>query len=168
MILGCSGLKLTASEKAFYGAERPWGFILFARNISERNQLTDLICELRQSVSRPDAPVLIDQEGGRVQRIKPPMVQNYPPAAKIGGLHARDREKGLRAAWIMARLHAFDLSRFGISVNCAPVLDVPDRDGHQAIGNCRCRTWQADHGWPDGRWRPAGDQAHARSWPCNG
>lgn len=135
MILGCSGLKLTESEQAFYRAERPWGFILFARNISERNQVTDLICELRECVGRPDAPVLIDQEGGRVQRIKPPLVQDYPPAAKIGALHVKDRELGLRAAWIMARLHAFDLSRFGISVNCTPVLDVPDRDGHQAIGN---------------------------------
>jgi beta-N-acetylhexosaminidase len=134
MILGCSGLKLTEDEKAFYRGERPWGFILFGRNISEPQQIADLTAEMRDCVGR-DAPVLIDQEGGRVQRIKPPILQAYPSAAVIGALYDENREKGLRAAWLMSRLHAFDLTRFGIDVDCLPVLDVPVEGASNVIGN---------------------------------
>jgi len=134
MILGASGLGLTPDEIAFYRDERPWGFILFARNVGEAAQLRDLTAAMRDCVGRPDAPVFIDQEGGRVQRLRPPLAPNYPPAAALGELHRRDREAGLRAAWLMSRLHAFDLMRCGVDVDCLPVLDVPVEGAHDVIG----------------------------------
>lgn len=135
MILGCSGLTLTDDEIALYKAERPWGFILFGRNIGDAQQITDLVASMRNAVGRPHAPVLIDQEGGRVQRIRPPILQSYPNAQALGEIYVRDREKGLRAAWLMSRLHAFDLMRFGINVDCLPVLDVPVGGASNVIGN---------------------------------
>lgn len=135
MILGVSGLVLTDEERAFLAAERPWGFILFARNVSEPQQIRTLVGALREAVERPDAPVFIDQEGGRVQRLRPPIAQDYPPAAELGALYAREREAGLRAAWLMSRLHAFDLAALGITADCLPVLDVPVEGAHDVIGN---------------------------------
>jgi len=135
MILGCSGLTLTQEEIALYKAEQPWGFILFGRNIGDAQQITDLVASMREAVDRPDAPVLIDQEGGRVQRIRPPILQSYPNAQALGAIYLRDREQGLRAAWLMSRLHAFDLMRFGINVDCLPVLDVPVEGASNVIGN---------------------------------
>jgi beta-N-acetylhexosaminidase len=135
MILGCSGTVLTEDEIALYRTERPWGFILFARNLVDPQQIRDLVAAMRDCVGRPDAPVLIDQEGGRVQRIRPPMIEKYPPAAALGALYEADREKGLRAAWLMSRLHAFDLMRLGINVNCLPVLDVPVEGASNVIGD---------------------------------
>ncbi|KQQ46639.1 beta-hexosaminidase [Rhizobium sp. Leaf311] len=135
MILGCSGLTLTQDEIALYKAERPWGFILFGRNIGDAQQITDLVASMRDAVGRPDAPVLIDQEGGRVQRIRPPLLQSYPNAQALGEIFLRDKVQGLRAAWLMSRLHAFDLMKFGINVDCLPVLDVPVEGASNVIGN---------------------------------
>lgn len=135
MILGCAGKELTREEIDLYRSEAPWGFILFARNLSEPEQIRDLVAAMRDSIGRPDAPVLIDQEGGRVQRIRPPLAQQYPPGAALGALYAQDHGKGLRAAWLMSRLHAFDLTKLGITVNCLPVLDVLVEGATQAIGN---------------------------------
>ncbi|MCA1365996.1 beta-N-acetylhexosaminidase [Bradyrhizobium sp. BRP14] len=134
-ISGCKGLSLTAEERSFFAGERPWGFILFGRNIGEEQQIRDLVDALRDSIGNPKAPVLIDQEGGRVQRIRPPLVQQYPSGSAIGEIYRRDSEMGLRAAWLMGRLHAFDLMRFGITVDCLPVLDVPVPGSHDVIGN---------------------------------
>jgi len=135
MIMGAAGQRLTTEEQAFYRAERPWGFILFARNISELEQIRDLVASMRDAVGRPDAPVFIDQEGGRVQRLRPPLAPNYPHAAALGSIFAKDREAGLRAAWLMSRLHAFDLLKLGITADCLPVLDVPVAGAHDVIGN---------------------------------
>src|SRR5919197_548260 len=134
VILGCAGKARSADERAFYRDERPWGFILFARNIGEPSEIADLVASLRDSVGRPDAPVFIDQEGGRVQRMRPPTAPNYPSGAALGALYRADREAGLRAAWLTARLHAFDLARFGIDVDCLPVLDVPIEGASDVIG----------------------------------
>lgn len=134
VILGCAGKSLSADEAKFYRDERPWGFILFARNIGEPNEIADLVAGLRDSVGRPDAPVFIDQEGGRVQRLRPPLAPNYPAGSALGALYRADRKAGLRAAWLMARLHAFDLLRFGINVDCLPVLDVPIEGASDVIG----------------------------------
>jgi beta-N-acetylhexosaminidase len=134
MILGAAGLALTPGEIAFYRDERPWGFILFARNVGEAAQLLDLTAAMRDCVGRPDAPVFIDQEGGRVQRLRPPLAPNYPPAAALGELYRRDCGAGLRAAWLMSRLHAFDLARCGVDADCLPVLDVPVEGAHDVIG----------------------------------
>ena len=139
MILGAAGTRLTAEETAFYRGERPWGFILFARNIAEPQQIRDLVAEMRDCVGRPDAPVFIDQEGGRVQRLRPPLAQSYPPAASVGAVYRADAEAGERAAWLMARLHAFDLASYGITADCLPVLDVPIEGAHDVIGN---RAWE--------------------------
>ncbi|MCF6370719.1 beta-N-acetylhexosaminidase [Rhizobium halophilum] len=135
MILGASGAVLTADEIALYRDERPWGFILFARNIQEPAQITDLVASMREAVDRPEAPVLIDQEGGRVQRIRPPIAEKYPSPAELGALFRADREQGLRAAWLMSRLHAFDLLKLGINVDCLPVLDVPVKGANNVIGD---------------------------------
>ncbi|MGD9916029.1 MAG: glycoside hydrolase family 3 N-terminal domain-containing protein, partial [Rhizobiaceae bacterium] len=134
MILGCSGTRLTQEEKEFYRRERPWGFILFARNVGDRQQLRDLAAEMRESVDRPDAPVFIDQEGGRVQRLRPPIAPNYPAGQAVGALYRQDREAGLRAAWLLSRLHAFDLRDCGLSSDCMPVLDVPVEGANDVIG----------------------------------
>lgn len=135
MILGCLGHRLTADEKAFYRDEQPWGFILFGRNIGEAEQVKDLVAEMRETVGGRNAPVLIDQEGGRVQRIREPIAPRYPSGAELGALYDVDPEKGLRAAWLMSRLHAFDLYRLGINVDCLPVLDVPIAGASNVIGN---------------------------------
>ncbi|HEU4986475.1 MAG TPA: beta-N-acetylhexosaminidase [Rhizobiaceae bacterium] len=135
MILGLSGAQLTKEEVTFFRGEMPWGFILFARNVKEHNQLSDLIEAIRDCVGRPDAPVFIDQEGGRVQRMRPPLAPDYPSAAALGELYRRDREAGLRATWLMSRQHAFDLSRYGITADCLPVLDVPLEGASDVIGN---------------------------------
>jgi beta-N-acetylhexosaminidase len=134
MILGCAGKSLTREEVRFYRGECPWGFILFARNIGEAEQIRDLVDEMRDCVGRADAPVFIDQEGGRVQRLRPPLAPNYPSGAALGDLWRDDHDAGERAAWLMARLHAFDLLRLGITADCLPVLDVPIEGASDVIG----------------------------------
>ena len=135
MILGCAGRRLSADEEAFLAAERPWGLILFARNIGEAGEIADLTARFRQIVGRDDAPVFIDQEGGRVQRIRAPIAPDYPSGALLGALYRKDREAGLRTAWLMSRLHAADLRPLGITADCLPVLDVPARGAHDVIGD---------------------------------
>jgi len=134
MILGCSGPVLTPDEQAFFREQQPWGFILFGRNCISASQITDLVASMRETVGGRNAPVLIDQEGGRVQRIREPMCPRYPSGSDIGAIYRADPEKGLRAAWLMSRLHAFDLSRYGINVDCLPVLDVPVEGASNVIG----------------------------------
>ena len=95
MIVGCAGQELSVDEVAFLRAERPWGFILFGRNIATAHQVRALVDGFREAVGRADAPVFIDQEGGRVQRLRPPLAPNYPPAAEFGEIYARDRAEGL-------------------------------------------------------------------------
>ncbi len=135
VIIGVSGTELTADERAFYAEHKPWGFILFARNLKEENQIKDLNAALRDSIGNPDAPVFIDQEGGRVQRLRPPLAPNYPPASTLGDIYRRDRHAGLDAARLMSRLHAVDLKKFGFTADCLPVLDVPVPGASSVIGN---------------------------------
>jgi beta-N-acetylhexosaminidase len=134
-IAGCSGLKLLRDEARFFGDEPPWGFILFGRNVLERAQIEDLVSGLRDSVANPHAPVFIDQEGGRVQRLRPPLAPNYPAGSALGAAFRHDEEKGVRMAWLLSRLHAFDLLPLGINADCLPVLDVPVAGAHDVIGN---------------------------------
>ncbi len=135
VILGASGTVLTPDEKAFFRDERPWGFIVFARNIENAGQLRDLAAAMRDCAGRPDAPVFVDQEGGRVQRLRPPLAPNYPTGAALGAAYRRDAAAGRRAAWLMSRLHAFDLLRCGLNADCLPVLDVPVEGAHDVIGD---------------------------------
>lgn len=132
-ICGCVGLALNDEERAFLREEDPWGLILFKRNISDREQVRALTRSFRECVGRADAPVLIDQEGGRVQRMAPPHWRAYPAAAAIeGGLKPSPAEA---AARLIGRLIAADLAEVGITIDCAPVLDVADSLTHAAIGN---------------------------------
>lgn len=143
-ISGCAGLVLTADERAFFARERPWGLILFARNISTPDQVRALVQDWRAVVGDADAPVLIDQEGGRVRRLRPPLVADYPAGAVYGRLHASDQAQGLRAARAGARLIAADLADLGITVNCAPILDVPTPVTSDVIGDRAYATDPAD------------------------
>jgi beta-N-acetylhexosaminidase len=134
-ITGISGLELSAAEREFIRAERPWGFILFKRNIDTPAQVTQLVAELRSAVGIPDAPVLIDQEGGRVQRLGPPNWPVYPPGAVFDALYEIDPALGLVAARLSARLIADDLIQLGITVDCLPLADVPVEGADAVIGN---------------------------------
>ena len=131
-ILGLAGTVLSADERAFFREADPAGFILFARNCEAPEQVLRLVEAARDCVGRSDAPVLIDQEGGRVARLKPPHWPAYPAAATIAALGgARARE----AARLGARLIADDLARLGISVDCMPVLDLPASGADPVIGD---------------------------------
>jgi beta-N-acetylhexosaminidase len=140
-ITGAAGLSLTADERAFLADERPWGLILFARNCASPNQIIDLGSRFRDAVGRADAPILIDQEGGRVQRLKPPNWRRYPTGRAYGDLHAADPAAGRHAAFLCARLIADDLAALGITIDCLPVADVPSPDGHDVIGD---RAYSSD------------------------
>src|SRR4051794_36483151 len=107
VILRCLGKSVSKDEISFYRGERPWGFILFARNIGEPAEIADLVAGLRDSIGRPHAPVFIDQEGGRVQRIRPPVVPNYPSGSALGALYRADRAAGLPAGRVFARVAGF-------------------------------------------------------------
>jgi beta-N-acetylhexosaminidase len=140
-IYGCSGTSLSAPERDFFRQTRPWGFILFARNISEPAQVKALVEQLRDTVGDGQAPVLIDQEGGRVARLKPPHWRERSPAARFGALHAANPEAAREATYLNARLIAHDLTGLGINVDCLPVLDVPVPGAHDIIGD---RAFAAD------------------------
>ena len=134
-ILGCAGTTLTAEEAAFFRDVKPWGFILFKRNIADPNQVRALTAALRATVGRPDAPILIDQEGGRVARLQAPHWRKYPPGRAYGDLVANDPLVAREITRLGARLIAHDLTSLGINVDCVPVLDVPDPQGHEIIGD---------------------------------
>ena len=133
-VYGCSGPVLTEAEKTFFADVRPWGFILFRRNVETPDQVRTLVAALREAIDSPDAPVLIDQEGGRVQRLGPPRWPKYPPAAAY--LQAtNDPQAARELVRLGARLMAHDLKALGITVDCAPVLDVPVPGAHDIIGD---------------------------------
>jgi len=134
-IYGCLGPELTPDERRFFRESRPWGFIVFSRNIVDREQLRALIGSLRECVEDENAPVLIDQEGGRVARLSPPHWPARPSAARVGALHAISPELAREAAYLNARLMAKDLADLGISVDCAPVLDLPVEGADAVIGD---------------------------------
>jgi beta-N-acetylhexosaminidase len=134
-ILGCAGPVLSDDEAAFFREVQPWGFILFRRNIESPDQVRALTDALRQTVGRADAPILIDQEGGRVQRLGPPHWRRYPPGRAYGTLASNDPLVRREIARLGARLMAHDLARLGINVDCLPVLDVPQKGAHDIIGD---------------------------------
>jgi beta-N-acetylhexosaminidase len=134
-ITGVSATELTTAERDFLRAARPWGFILFKRNVDNPAQVVRLVAQLRETVGEADAPVLIDQEGGRVQRLGPPHWSVYPPGAVFGSLYDRDPALGLKAARLSNRLIAADLTELGISVDCLPLADVPVAGADAVIGN---------------------------------
>lgn len=133
VIFGCSGLALTDREKAFFERVNPLGFILFARNIATPEQVKTLTQSLRETVGRDDAPILIDQEGGRVARLKTPHWRKYPPMRVFGDMYADNAPETLDIVRDDARLIGRDLREIGVNVDCAPVLDVPVEGSNEKI-----------------------------------
>ncbi|MBA5776725.1 beta-N-acetylhexosaminidase [Stappia sp. F7233] len=134
-IAGCSSTSLTNEEQSFFASEQPVGLILFARNCREPDQIRELVASYREAVGDPEAFVLIDQEGGRVRRLRPPHWPDYPPGEVYARLYERDRDTGLRAAFLGAQLIGSDLAALGINVDCAPILDVRFAETDDVIGD---------------------------------
>jgi beta-N-acetylhexosaminidase len=134
-IVGVAGPALDDAERRLIAARRPWGFILFGRNCVDPPQVSRLVAALRAAVGDPQAPVLIDQEGGRVMRLRPPHWPARPPLRSVGRLAEDDPAAGREAAWLHARLIAADLHELGITIDCAPVLDLASPEGTAAIGD---------------------------------
>ncbi len=135
VIFGIKGLKLSQDEAEFFGKAKPVGFILFSRNIESPKQVKALVKSLRKVLDNPHAPILIDQEGGRVARLKEPWWYHPLPAAVFGEIADKNIEDAKKACWLNALLIAHDLNQLGINVDCAPVADVPVQGAHDVIGN---------------------------------
>ena len=134
-IFGMSGLALTDAEREFFARVRPVGYILFARNVRDPEQVRALVADLRGLVPGHDPLILIDQEGGRVQRLKPPHWRAAPPMAPFGALYARNPAKAREAVRLDLQLIGQELADLGIDVDCAPVMDVPAAGAHDIIGD---------------------------------
>lgn len=135
VILGCAGPDLGDDERRLFCDAQPLGFILFARNIRDRDQLQRLIVDLRACVGRADAPILVDQEGGRVQRLRPPLGRAAPPAARFGQLFSASPAAAIEAVRLNYRLIGLEARRLGFDTVCAPVCDVPVEGAHDVIGD---------------------------------
>ncbi len=135
VISGCKGTSLTSQEVSFFERTNPWGLILFARNIESPDQVSSLTQAFREVVGRSNAPVLIDQEGGRVQRMTAPHWRKFPAANKFSVLYDSDPVKALKYVRLISHLLAKDLYDVGINVDCLPVLDVPQPGSHEIIGD---------------------------------
>ncbi|MEM7692861.1 MAG: beta-N-acetylhexosaminidase [Pseudomonadota bacterium] len=133
LVVGLSGPALLPDEAAFLARVRPVGIILFGRNVTTAEAVTALVRDARDACN--PAFVLMDQEGGRVQRLRPPLAQRMPAAAAIGAVYAKNPEAGERAAYLAGRLIAADLAPYGINMPCLPVADVPVPGGHDVIGD---------------------------------
>lgn len=135
LIAGLSGTGLTADEQAFLRDAAPAGIILFARNCIDPAQVRALVADALAAIGTNDTLVLIDQEGGRVRRLRPPHWREFPSADNFAALCAVDQGAGKRAARVGARLVASDLRAIGINTNCAPVLDLRVEGAHDIIGD---------------------------------
>lgn len=133
-IFGLSASRLTSGEAAFFRDVNPWGFILFSRNVESPDQLRRLCADIRSSVGR-DALIFIDQEGGRVRRLRPPHWPEYPSVQKLADIYEINRDDGLRACYLHHRLMAHDLHALGITADCAPVLDLPIKGADPIISD---------------------------------
>lgn len=134
-ITGVAGLALTAVERDFLRESEPWGLILFKRNIDTAGQVRRLTEGFREAVGRVDAPILVDQEGGRVQRLGPPHWPSYPAGGAYGRLYEHHPTRAIAAARLGARLIASDLGPLGISVDCLPIADIPVAGANPVIGD---------------------------------
>lgn len=137
IIVDAAGTELTEEERALFRQEKPAGFILFKRNCQSRDQVRALVADMRACVGRDDIPVLIDQEGGTVARLKEPAFKEYPPAKIFGEIHQTSDKEAVEATRLNSYLMALDLADMGITVNCAPVVDVPAPDCHAFLSSSR-------------------------------
>jgi len=135
LLLGLSGPALTEAERRFLASVDPAGYILFRRNCIDRAQLRALTDDLRALAGRDDVPILIDQEGGRVARMQPPIWPPFPGAAAFDALYDVAPASAIEAARANAQAIAAMLAEAGINVDCLPLLDVRDPDGHDIIGD---------------------------------
>ena len=136
LIVGMSGLALTAEEKDFFRDIQPWGYILFKRNCATSEGVRALTDSLREISGNADTPILIDQEGGRVARLKDNAEwRAYPPGGYFGQYYGHCPETSLGAVTLNASLQAAELRRLGVNVNCAPMIDVRDENAHDIIGD---------------------------------
>jgi beta-N-acetylhexosaminidase len=133
-ITGLGGLTISANERAFVREAQPWGLIIFKRNVSTSEQVSAFVRSFRDIVGW-QAPVLVDQEGGRVQRLGPPHWPAYPPGAFYGALYDREVSRGLSVARLAGHLLAADLNGLGIDVDCLPLADVPAPGADPVIGD---------------------------------
>ena len=134
-ISGCATTALTSAERDLFASERPCGLILFARNVDNPGQVQALVSDFKEAVGSKDVLILVDQEGGRVQRLRPPHWRAMPPARCFGDLYASNPEAAKRAAFAAARLMAAELYDLGINVDCTPCIDVPQDGAHDIIGD---------------------------------
>lgn len=134
-ILSLSGPVLTDEERGLFDDMNPFGYILFARNCETPEQLRALTDSLREVSGRENCPILIDQEGGRVQRLKPPVWRAHPPMLEFGDIALNDLDKSLETIRFVTLRMAQELMDSGVNVNCAPVLDVLFPDAHEIIGD---------------------------------
>ncbi|MFT6212581.1 MAG: beta-N-acetylhexosaminidase [Alphaproteobacteria bacterium] len=135
LIVGLSGTELTDKEISFIHQHKPWGFILFARNIASVDQVYALTSHLRRLTNRVELPILIDQEGGRVARLRGQGWRQYPAAASFYAGYSQNPELALDAIRINAALQAAELRKIGVTVNCAPMIDVRTQQSHDIIGD---------------------------------
>ena len=134
-IYGMAGETLTADERAFFRDADPAGYILFARNVASREQVRALTDSLRALHGRDDVPILIDQEGGRVARMKPPVWPPFPPGEVFARLYAVSPVAAIEAARANAQAIAVTLREVGINVDCLPLLDVRKEGASDIIGD---------------------------------
>lgn len=135
VIFGCSGPHLTQEEQQFFQRVQPLGFILFERNCETPQQIQKLVSDLRSCVQHAHVPILIDHEGGRVTRLKIPYWRKYPPANTWGHIADQDLERAQKCVSSLGYIMGCDLAELGITVNCAPILDVPMPEAHPIIGD---------------------------------
>lgn len=137
IIIDCEGLELTDEEKRLFNEQNPYGFILFKRNCDTPDQVKKLVKQMRDAVGRPDAPVLIDQEGGSVSRLKEPAFKEFPSAGFFKKIAEKDLEKAKHAVYLNALMMAEQLRDLGITVNCTPVVDVAVKESHEFLAGSR-------------------------------
>lgn len=135
LIVGLQGTDLSADELAFLRDVQPWGVILFARNLDHGDQIHRLVSTLKETLAGAATPILIDQEGGRVARLRPPLARAHLPADIYGQLYAHNQDQAIEACFLGGVRLAEDLRRYGITVNCAPCLDVRQADADDIIGD---------------------------------
>jgi beta-N-acetylhexosaminidase len=156
-IIDVAGERLTAEEKAFFRATDPWAFILFARSCANPDQMAALTDEMREAVGR-EALIFVDQEGGRVQRLKPPQWPQFPANSTYGDLYRSNRTAARDAAWLHHRLIAHELRAVGVDADCAPCLDLRIDGAHAVIGS---RAFSSDPDVVADLGRSAMDGLHA-------
>jgi beta-N-acetylhexosaminidase len=135
VIFGCDGHELTPDEFAFFRAAKPWGFILFGRNCGSPDQVRRLTASMRECLGRADVPILVDQEGGRVQRLRGQHWRPRPPAGTFGTVSRQNPRAARDLAYDNARIMAEEMASLGINVDCTPCVDVPIEGAHNIIGD---------------------------------